>query len=584
MGLVILGSDKTHLSVNQGDQECHAVYLSCGNIKSSLRSKLSNDCWMAIAYIPIPKFDQVEHQGMLSAENFHQCMRRPLINLMKGSITGIPMLDPAGRLLIVRTFLSAYIADHPEQLLIACAASSSAPCSTALWKDFGTSADPYPLREGWKTLDDIRQIKEELAKTNDQNNLEKRKQLSKERHLNGVMNPFWAGWLYADPCRFLVPDILHQGWKLFSDTFGLDWGPRLIGSEEYDIRLSNVQRLVGHQHFSRGYTRFKQHPIKEAKYLASIFLGIIAGHPKVHSGFLRAARNQIDSLHLSNYRSHSDATVEYMDESDKGFHENKQHIVDAGLRNGPRQAGKFRMPKLEQGTHRKRFIKDLGSLPQFSAEPMEHLHVTEAKEPWRESNRKEAPGQMCRTLDRRAKCRLFTKLVTLHSADDGTMLTEVNPVQHERALRQLKEEHLSAPVASIFKKRTALCSDTTAFQLRRNPNKELAIADAQGLYNLPALEDDLSRFFLGPRPRRDASLPFSSISVWYRMRTQLRDPQDPDQLLRPVTILADPEYKGRTLEDEIVTVGCYNFVLVHKRHNLDPSKYFGIRGAFSLLH
>ena len=40
MGLVILGSDKTHLTVYQGDKECHAVYMTCGNIKKALRTKV----------------------------------------------------------------------------------------------------------------------------------------------------------------------------------------------------------------------------------------------------------------------------------------------------------------------------------------------------------------------------------------------------------------------------------------------------------------------------------------------------------------------------------------------------------------
>lgn len=66
LGLVILGSDKTHLTVGQGDKECHAVYMSCGNIKKSLHGKVGAHCWMMIAQIPVAKFKQLEYQGILA--------------------------------------------------------------------------------------------------------------------------------------------------------------------------------------------------------------------------------------------------------------------------------------------------------------------------------------------------------------------------------------------------------------------------------------------------------------------------------------------------------------------------------------
>ena len=66
LGLVILSSDKTHLTVGQGDKECHAVYMTCGNIKKALRTKVGTHCcWMMIAQVPIAKFEPSRHQGLL---------------------------------------------------------------------------------------------------------------------------------------------------------------------------------------------------------------------------------------------------------------------------------------------------------------------------------------------------------------------------------------------------------------------------------------------------------------------------------------------------------------------------------------
>ena len=62
------------------------------------------------------------------------------------------------------------------------------------------------------------------------------------------------------------------------------------------------------------------------------------------------------------------------------------------------------------------------------------------------------------------------------------------------------------------------------------------------------------------------------------MQVQLREPQDAELVLPPITIVADPRFKGRDWKDEVV-VSRYNFVLLHKANDLDRSEAFGIRGA-----
>ena len=225
-----------------------------------------------------------------------------------------------------------------------------------------------------------------------------------------------------------------------------------------------------------------------------------------------------------------------------------------------------------------RFIKLLGSIPQFSSEQTERLHIEMAKNPFRASNKRAHAEQMCRFLDRAEKIRLFKALTVWHSADDGTMLTEVTPAQWQKAFQQLAGVFLPAPVRSIFEKKTAMCSSTTAFQLRKQPDKDATIEDAQALYDLPTFVEDLRSHFLGSRALSDAGLPFSSMRIWYRMRVQLRDPQGTGVVLLPVTIVADPEFKGKDWKNEVVA-GRNNFVLLHKADDQDSlSEAFGIKG------
>ena len=213
--------------------------------------------------------------------------------------------------------------------------------------------------------------------------------------LNGVDRPFWRDWLHSDPSLFLAPDALHQWHKLFMDH-PIEWAKSWLGPEELDRRLKVVQPLVGFRHFRNGYSRFKQHTGKEAKDLARIYIGIIFGHERVTDGILRASRGFLDFLCLCcDYDSHSDATIKYLQDALKRFHDNKQHIANSGVRNGPRQKGEFNIPKLEQMQHVARFIKLLGSIPQFSSEQTERLHIEMAKIPFRASNKRAHAEQMC---------------------------------------------------------------------------------------------------------------------------------------------------------------------------------------------
>ena len=62
------------------------------------------------------------------------------------------------------------------------------------------------------------------------------------------------------------------------------------------------------------------------------------------------------------------------------------------------------------------------------------------------------------------------------------------------------------------------------------------------------------------------------------MRVQLRDPQGTGVVLPPVTIVVDPEFKGKDWKNEVVA-GRNNFVLLHKADDQDSlSEAFGIKG------
>ena len=573
LGLVMLSSDKTHLTVGQGDKECHAVYLSCGNIKKSIRSKVGAHCWMMIAQIPITKFETPEHQGLLSNRLLHHCLDIILAGLKACAKSASAMLDPGGCLRMVRTFLIAYIADLPEQQALSCVASNYAPSSIAGPNTLG-NAEAQPLRHGRDTVRTIRRIWDGLEEAGDQKNLGKLRRLAREKGLNGVDSPFWRDWLHADPCLFLAPDALHQWHKLFQDH-PIEWAKSWLGTKELDLRVSVLQPRVGFRHFRNGFTRFRQHTGKETKDLERVFLGVIAGHKNVTDGILKAMRALLDFIYLAQYESHSTVTLNYLQGALHNFHKNKQHVANSGVRSGQRQNGEFHIPKIELMQHVGRLVKLLGSAPQFSSEQTERCHINMAKEPYKATNRKAYVEQMCRFLDRKERIRLFSVLTSWHSSE-GVILRGISTTHRRKAFRLLAGRYLPTPVREVFGRKTALCSETTAFQLRQKPTlAEASIDDLQRLYQLPDFKEDLEKYFIGPRTRQGTMLSFLSASTWDRVRVQLRDPQDKKLVLPAQTIVCACPSSNRG------EAGRYNFVLFQM--NRDTGRDDVVADSFSGL-
>ncbi len=125
--MVMLGSDKTHLTNHIGDKECHALYLSSGNINSDVRSKLDAHCWLMVGQIPVVKFKEKEHQGLLSNRLFHKCVDIVCEGLKACAKVPEYFPDAFGERRLFRTLLAAHMGDLIEQLNITATSSSRSP-------------------------------------------------------------------------------------------------------------------------------------------------------------------------------------------------------------------------------------------------------------------------------------------------------------------------------------------------------------------------------------------------------------------------------------------------------------------------
>ncbi|KAF8442868.1 hypothetical protein L210DRAFT_3397165, partial [Boletus edulis BED1] len=263
------------------------------------------------------------------------------------------------------------------------------------------------------------------------------------------------------------------------------------------------------------------------------------------------------------------------------FHDHKQAILDAGLRKGKkRDLDHFYIPKLELIQSVVPSITQAGCLLQWSADTTEHAHIEVVKEPASMTNHHDYDAQVCRALDRDERCRLFDAAICLQTAiNDATVDTDedrdetcedLESICPQDVLRDLwtanrqstnffdvarKESTVNLPPRTIV-------AGFTAIHLNFNPiHRRQSIDEVARQFQLPDLRAALAdyvkregragrgRFHTFGRARqsgRDASLPFSELQIWHKVRLQQKSYHFPDKLGSTFTINAHPPGEDRT--------------------------------------
>ncbi|KAJ6609225.1 hypothetical protein B0H10DRAFT_2298332 [Mycena sp. CBHHK59/15] len=357
---LIFGSDKTTVSVATGQNEYYPFYMSNGLIHNNVRRAHRNGVTL-IGFLSIAKTDR---ENADSAE--FRTFRR---NLFHGSLCYIlQSLLPAMTVPEVTLFadghyrrviygLGPYIADYPEQVLLACTVQGWCVRCTASNKHLDGPSGRRPQAHT-----------EALFEAFDH------KTLWDDYGIIPDVLPFTWGFPQADIHELLSPDLLHQVIKgTFKDhlvTWVGEYLEQVHGKSDVKKIMADIDRRIAAVPPFPGLCRFPE-----------------------GRGFKQWTGD--DSKALMKRNVVGEATLIAIDAALARYHQERQIFEESGVcPNG------FCLPRQHSLTHYRYLIQEFGAPNGLCSSITESKHIKAIKEPWRRSSRYEALIQMLTINDR----------------------------------------------------------------------------------------------------------------------------------------------------------------------------------------
>ncbi|KAJ7614490.1 hypothetical protein FB45DRAFT_1110243 [Roridomyces roridus] len=437
---IILGSDKTHLSRFSGDKQAWPVYLSVGNLSKETRRTPSERGTVLLGYIPVTKLDcfSEDTRSLAGYQLFHRCMRTLLAPLIDAGKEGVDMVCADGKMRRVFPVLAAYVADYPEQCLVACCQENRCPvCKVA------------PKKRGMPVLSALREPGETLKLMRKQAKGWKPEGFKKQG-LRPV-DPFWKDLPHCNIFQCFTPDILHQLHNGVLDHI-VKWSTASLdpsyseedAESEIDFRFRSIPNHPSLRHFRLGISLVSQWTGTEHKHMEKIFLGVLNGaaDPQV----IRAVRGILDFIEYAHFELHTDDSLARLEESWFLFHNNKDVFIDKGVRQN------FDIPKIHAMKHYVDMIRSVGTADGYNTELSERLHIDCAKLGYAASNKRNYIQQMTRWLMRREAVHRFASYLQwaipgyLVAVGDGG--SPEQPAEEGGDLSGDESDHNDQPVAA----------------------------------------------------------------------------------------------------------------------------------------
>ncbi|KAH9974793.1 hypothetical protein BGW80DRAFT_1490177 [Lactifluus volemus] len=394
---LILGSDKTTVSVATGHVEYHPLYLSIGNPHNKVRCAHRNAV-IPIAFLAIPKgdrrYDNDPEFRKFKRQLYHASISAILRTLQPGMTSPVIRRCPDGHYRRVIFDLVAFIADYPEQVMLTGIVQGWCPRCTASPSDSGRASGPR-----------TRNLTDELIKLLDS------RALWDKYGIDDDVVPFTADFPRADIHEMMSPDLLHQvikgGFKDHLVTWVCDYltqtyrGQANKVLDDIDLRIAAVPSFPGLRRFPHG-RRFKQWTGDDSKALMKVYLPAIVGY--VPDDMVTCISAFLDTCYIARRQVIDEDALKQFDTSFSKFLQLREIFRATGVR-----PSGFFLPRQHMLTHYHVLIQDFGAPSGLCSSITESRHITAVKKPWRRSSRFEALGQILSINQR------LDKLTAMHS-------------------------------------------------------------------------------------------------------------------------------------------------------------------------
>ncbi|KAG1722877.1 uncharacterized protein EDB91DRAFT_1240170 [Suillus paluster] len=314
---IILGSDKTTVSVSTGNNEYYLLYASIGNIHNNVQ-QAHRDGLAIIGFLAMPKTTK-EHADEPAFQNFHRqlfhsSLSKVLSSLKPGMTT--PEVTRFGDRHYRRVVygLGPYIADYEEQVLLTCIIRGRCPKCMAPHANLDQD-----------TLCRCRDYVEALIQEGPLGDL------WNDAGIVPELVPFTNDFPRADIYQMISPDILHQLIKgAFKDHL-VEWVHLKRRAEQIldDInhRIATVGSFSGLQRFPQG-RGFKQWAGDDSRALMKVYLPTIEGH--VPTNIVHAFRALLEFCYLVCHNIITDDALVEIEDALSHFHQYREIFKTSG--------------------------------------------------------------------------------------------------------------------------------------------------------------------------------------------------------------------------------------------------------------
>ncbi|KAI6164204.1 hypothetical protein EDD17DRAFT_1775610 [Pisolithus thermaeus] len=375
---IILGSDKTTVSVATGQNDYYPLYLSIGNIHNNTHQAHCNSV-VLLAFLTIPKsIEDTAEFRKFRCQLFHTTLAHILSSLRDGMSKPEVQQCPDGHFRCTAYALAAYIAEYPEQVLLSCLIQGWCPICTSMSNNLDGHDSVLRSHQHMEFCICAFVLVE----------------LWDQYSVVGNLMPFTNDFPHADIYKMLTPDLLHQTIKgIFKDHLVTWIGEYLKithGEAEANWILDDINRRIAAiplypnlQHFPEGW-RFKQWTGDDSKALMKVYLPAIEV-----SAFLDfcyyAQRNSLDETALGNL---GEALQCGGSRCNKCFHHHHCVFQETGVCDN-RPKG-FLLPWQHSMNHYQHLIQEFGAPNGLCSSITESKHIKAVKQLWRCSNHFEA--------------------------------------------------------------------------------------------------------------------------------------------------------------------------------------------------